>query len=294
MLYYNLFYSIFQAGAFLPFFRGHAHIDTKRREPWLYGPQTTQLVREAIRKRYTLLPFWYTQFYIHNQTGEPVIRPLWVEFTSERATFTIDNEFLIGNSTLVRPVTEPGVSEVSVYFPGHSEIWYDFDTYQPINTNGLQNVPVTLGKIPFYIRGGSIIPVKMRVRRSAILMQDDPYTLLVALQHNGTAQGNLYIDDGTTFQHLYSNKSIFIHFKFSDNQLSSTLLLKDHYYDTKSWLEKVIIIGIESGVSKAKAIRHVSREEYDLDTLYDSHKKSLTIRKPALSMAEEWQIKLVT
>ena len=27
----------YQAGAFYPFFRGHAHLDTKRREPWLFG-----------------------------------------------------------------------------------------------------------------------------------------------------------------------------------------------------------------------------------------------------------------
>lgn len=27
----------YQLGAFYPFFRGHAHLDTKRREPWLFG-----------------------------------------------------------------------------------------------------------------------------------------------------------------------------------------------------------------------------------------------------------------
>ena len=26
-----------QLGAYYPFFRGHGHLDTKRREPWLYG-----------------------------------------------------------------------------------------------------------------------------------------------------------------------------------------------------------------------------------------------------------------
>lgn len=27
----------YQLGAYYPFFRGHAHHDTKRREPWLFG-----------------------------------------------------------------------------------------------------------------------------------------------------------------------------------------------------------------------------------------------------------------
>lgn len=88
-----------QAGAFLPFYRAHSHMDTKRREPWLYDPETTELIREIIRKRYSFLPVWYTLFYQHNITGAPVIRPLWIEFPTERATFTIDSEFLLGEDT---------------------------------------------------------------------------------------------------------------------------------------------------------------------------------------------------
>lgn len=89
---------ISQAGAFLPFFRAHSHLDTKRREPWLYDAQTLAVVRDALRLRYTFLPHWYTVFYQHNSTGAPVIRPLWVEFPRDRQTFTIDNQLMIGQS----------------------------------------------------------------------------------------------------------------------------------------------------------------------------------------------------
>ena len=30
-----------QVATFYPFFRGHAHLDTKRREPWLFGEVNT-------------------------------------------------------------------------------------------------------------------------------------------------------------------------------------------------------------------------------------------------------------
>lgn len=66
----------YQAGAYQPFFRSHAHLDTPRREPWLFGPENTALIREAIRQRYTLLPYWYQLFYNAYLTGEPVMR--WV------------------------------------------------------------------------------------------------------------------------------------------------------------------------------------------------------------------------
>ena len=64
----------YQVGAFQPFFRGHAHIDTKRREPWLFGEPFTSIIRESIRTRYALMPYFYTLFREANLTGMPVMR----------------------------------------------------------------------------------------------------------------------------------------------------------------------------------------------------------------------------
>ena len=38
----------YQSGAYYPFFRGHAHLDTARREPWVFGEPTTSRVRSAL------------------------------------------------------------------------------------------------------------------------------------------------------------------------------------------------------------------------------------------------------
>jgi alpha 1,3-glucosidase len=54
--------SWYQMGIYYPFFRGHAHLETQRREPWLFGEDTTRRIREAIRGRYALLPYIYTLF----------------------------------------------------------------------------------------------------------------------------------------------------------------------------------------------------------------------------------------
>ena len=40
---------------------------------------------------------------------------------------------------------------------------------------------VCFSQIPFFLRGGSIIPTKERLRRSSALMMNDPYSLIVAL-----------------------------------------------------------------------------------------------------------------
>ena len=48
-----------QAGSYTPFFRGHAHHDSKRREPWMFGEPTTTQIRNVVMARYALLPYWY-------------------------------------------------------------------------------------------------------------------------------------------------------------------------------------------------------------------------------------------
>lgn len=63
-----------QAGAYTPFFRGHAHHDSKRREPWMFGEETLMRLRKAAMARYALLPFWYTVFREAGETGMPVMR----------------------------------------------------------------------------------------------------------------------------------------------------------------------------------------------------------------------------
>ena len=64
----------YQAGAFYPFFRAHAHLGSKRREPWLFGEPYTSQIRAAIRTRYSLLPLWYTLFQEASTEGVPIIR----------------------------------------------------------------------------------------------------------------------------------------------------------------------------------------------------------------------------
>lgn len=63
-----------QIGAFSPFFRAHGHLDTKRREVYLFDDPYRSIMREAIRIRYTLLPVFYTSFYEATLTGAPILR----------------------------------------------------------------------------------------------------------------------------------------------------------------------------------------------------------------------------
>jgi len=279
----------YQAAAYQPFFRSHAHIDTKRREPWLFGEDSLALIRDAIHARYSLIYYWYTLFYLNEKSGKPPMLPLWAEFPTESNVFAIDDQHLVGPSIMIKPIASPGATSIDVVFPGADELWYDLKTMRVHQGASVVTfTDVTLSTIPAFQRGGSIVPYKFRLRRSTTQMVDDPFTLVVALDKKTSAVGQLYFDDSITFN--YRNKSEFVHreFTFSANKLSSKKLVPESKFETKVWLERVIVYGYPNQPSKIK-IEHEGQSA-QLQFTYDSDNKVLLIRKPAANINHDWSI----
>ncbi len=108
----------YAVGIFSPFLRAHAHIDTKRREPYLLDEPYKSIVRDILRLLYTMLPVWYTAFREASVTGLPVLRPHYVAFPHDEAGFAIDDQYFVGSSgLLVKPVTRKSATEETVYLP---------------------------------------------------------------------------------------------------------------------------------------------------------------------------------
>uniref|UniRef100_A0A3P8YJ94 Neutral alpha-glucosidase AB n=1 Tax=Esox lucius TaxID=8010 RepID=A0A3P8YJ94_ESOLU len=283
----------YQAGAYQPFFRAHAHLDTPRREPWLFGPDNTALIREAVRQRYALLPYWYLQFYQAHRTGQPVMRPLWVEYPEDVTTFTIDDGYLIGRDLLVHPVTDEGSRGVTVYLPGNGEVWYDVHTFQRHDGALHLHIPVTMSTIPVFQRGGSIICRKNRIRRSSSCMENDPFTLYVALDPQGNAEGELYVDDGHTFKHETDRQFIHRRLRFTSNTLSSRSAPPPGNtipFPTASWVEKVVILGAQE--PKAVTLTSSGGGESSVEFEFDPVTLVLTLRKPDVNAGVDWTLQL--
>ncbi|POV94665.1 hypothetical protein PSTT_16731 [Puccinia striiformis] len=240
----------YQAGAFFPFFRAHAHIDTKRREPYLFDePMRGQMV-DMIKLRYTLLPSWYTLFFENTLTGAPMAVPQYVMFPKDDAGFAVDDQFYLASTgLLVKPITEEGVTSTEVYiaddqvgssaFPSYlfldsaCGLTVTFFTLQPYYNYFTSDMflvdqakrsprtftfPAPLGTVPLFQRGGHIVTRRDLIRRAAPLMWKDPITLVVALDKDGQSTGTLYLDDGESFNH---ERGQFLYKRFSIKKESS-------------------------------------------------------------------------
>nr|CAB3248267.1 neutral alpha-glucosidase AB-like [Phallusia mammillata] len=275
----------YQAAAYQPFFRAHAHIDTSRREPWLYDDKYRDIIRAAIRERYELLPYWYTLFFQAHKSGEPPMRPLWYEFPADVSTFDKDDSHMVGTALLVQPVSKPNTQVTSVYLPGATG-WFDVKTYQYYPSPNTVSISTPLDKIAVLQRGGTIVPRKMRVRRCSALMTHDPYTLFVAVSPQGTAVGQLYMDDGHTFgfQNLkYNYKNLL----FQNNVLISKSANPDASWDSDAWLERVVFMGVSR---PTKIEMTVDGQVHPLEFSYESTTRVLTVRKPGVKMQKDWSI----
>eukprot|EP01060_Flectonema_neradi_P029712 TRINITY_DN4164_c2_g1_i3.p1 TRINITY_DN4164_c2_g1~~TRINITY_DN4164_c2_g1_i3.p1 ORF type:complete len:759 (+),score=122.02 TRINITY_DN4164_c2_g1_i3:47-2323(+) len=219
----------YQFGAYYPFFRGHAHLETKRREPWLFGEETTASIRKAIVRRYQLLPYIYTQFFRAHRRGESVIMPLYFEFPKDARAADVDRQILLGPAVMVKPVVASGVRSVQYYLP--SSPWYDLYTGESYNSGDL-SLTAELNNLPALVRGGHIIPKRERVRRSTAAQFWDPITLVIALDKTNAAEGELYLDDSHSFEYQQGS---FVHrrFQFSNGVLTNTKYVDDSPYATK-------------------------------------------------------------
>jgi alpha-glucosidase (family GH31 glycosyl hydrolase) len=114
--------------------------------------------------RYSLLPLWYTTFFEAYETGAPVMRAMFVEFPDQPEMFTVEDQWLIGSSLLVKPVVDSGVKSVSVTFPkvedncnsGTTLPWYEYESLKAMSVHsGHVNYPVELSTIPLFLRPGN-------------------------------------------------------------------------------------------------------------------------------------------
>lgn len=282
----------YQAGAFTPFFRGHAHIETKRREPWLFGPENTNMIRAAIRARYQYLPLWYTLFHQASVDGAPIIRPMWVEYPTIEEVFAMDDQYMVGSSILVKPVTAAGQMTTEVYLPG-PEAWYDAETHEQYSGGARVSIDTPLGKMPKFFRAGEVIPRKDRPRRNSVLMANDPFTLVVVLDSTGKATGDLYVDDGKTFEHK-EGKYIWRTLSFSGGKLTNTAhtqMASGAAFDTSATVERVIVLGMSTQPAEVSATEP-GKAPMMLESTFDASKMELVIRKPLLPAGSDWTITL--
>ncbi len=172
-------------GVYFPFVRNHTIDGSVDQEPWAFDGQVLDACRTAIERRYMLMPYVYTTFREASIDGMPVMRPLFMADPKDRSLRSEDQAFLLGGDLMVTPRWAQNVAQPnngSWQTIDLSAVSPHRDDYQP----------------ELRQRPGSIIPMAQLAQSTAEL-RTDSLTLLVCLDTDGKACGQLYEDAGDGF-----------------------------------------------------------------------------------------------
>lgn len=196
----------YKAAFLFPFFRNHSQKGTRRQEPWAMGTQARLIISHYIRLRYKLLPYIYSLFVAQAERGEPILRPLFLEFPGEsrQDLSRIQDQFMVGPAVMQAPIVDEGAEDRRLVLP--PGLWYDPAAGGWMKGERETHARGELRTTPLYFREGTIVPMlrgEPREARSDLSSVE----LHLFLSRRGAsdpdtpAQIELQYDDGRSFDY---------------------------------------------------------------------------------------------
>lgn len=211
----------YQFAAFVPVFRVHGQFPF--REIYNIAPEGHPAYNSMLfynKLRYRLMPYIYSlagQTYHNDYT---IMRGLVMDYAADTTVNNIKDEYMLGPSLLVNPVTDYHATSRSVYLPKGNG-WYNL--YDGKYEAGGQRVTVDAPyeRIPVFVKEGSIVPFGPELQYTSE-KPADPTILYVYCGKN--AEFTLYEDEGTNYNY---EKGSFSTIKVSYDEASKSLSISN-------------------------------------------------------------------
>lgn len=265
-MFQELYVRWLQYGTFTPMMRSHG-TDVPR-EIYQFGNKG-DVVYDAIEKfikfRYSMLPYIYSTSWDVSKNNSSFLRALSMDFSSDKKTWDVNNEYLFGKSFLVVPILNPQYTPekivktdenegwdktdaskkenslsdidftqnktVKVYLPTGSD-WFDFWTNEKFNGGQEIQKNVNLQSIPLYVKAGSIIPFGSDVQYATEKKWDN---LTLKIYPGADADFVLYEDE---FDNYNYEKGDYTEIPFHWNEKSKTLTINSRKGNFKGMIDK--------------------------------------------------------
>lgn len=184
-------------------------------KPWSF-PEVADAVREVMKLRVRMLPYFYSAFADYHFEGTPPFRAMALvegfrlaEGTdrgqldsaenpyAEATRRDITDQYMAGEDLLVAPMFAGETTREVVLPEGR---WYDFYTGEYVGGGEVITVTPGLERIPLFVRDGGIIPMLAEDR---LQVPSTGEGVALEVRHYGEREGSfeLYDDDGVSFDY---------------------------------------------------------------------------------------------
>ena len=231
-MYQELYVRWLQFGVFCPMMRSHG-ADVPREFYW-YGKKGEPIydaLVDAVKLRYTLLPYIYSTSWDVTHNRSTFMRALFMDFVNDKQTWNVNDEYMFGKAFLVAPVLHaqytPEVQQktleenegwnrdskksaktpiltdfthsknMEVYLPAGTR-WYNFWTNEAIEGGQKLVISTTLNRIPLFVRAGSIVPCGPDVQYTGEKKWDN---LTLCVYPGENVNFTLYEDEGDNYNY---------------------------------------------------------------------------------------------
>ncbi|KAI1303421.1 glycoside hydrolase family 31 protein [Xylaria venustula] len=233
-------------GAFAPFYRVHNELGNIPQELYRW-PATTTSGQKNIAIRYRLLDYLYTAMHRQSTDGTPAVNPMVFLYPHDKQAAALELQYFFGPGVLVAPVTEEDASSVDVYLP--DDTFYDWYTHKRIEGNAgtIHVANQSWSDIPLFLRGGVVYPLRAESAMTTTELRTKPFELVVAIGRDGTASGELYVDDGVSItQAAHGTTDIKFTYAHGLFKISGTF----GYKAEKVRLSKVTFLGLHHSLKR--------------------------------------------
>lgn len=276
-----------QYGVFQPVFRPHAQEDVPP-EPVYKSENAKHLAAKAIDLRYKLLPYNYHLAFQNNQTGMPLMRPLFFAEEENNQLFEQTSGYFWGDDFLIYPIIQPDETTKEVYFPIGNQ-WVDFYTHKVYEGKTTQNIALKPDYIPTFVKKGSIIPMLQMVA-NAENANFNALEIHIFYDGNNTEEKEqkLYLDDGKTKSSFEKGKYEILTFETENEKKHFEIDIETKVGSVYQPSEKEFTFVVHLFPKKPKNIK-LDRKKLSFD--YDKTSQKLTFKTTFLTEDQEIKIK---
>jgi alpha-glucosidase (family GH31 glycosyl hydrolase) len=170
------------------------------KEPWSYGDEALRIFKIYDEMRYSLIPYLYSYSYEMYKKGTPLMRALVLAYQNDVNVYNIADQYLLGESLMICPVTQKGAQTRIVYLP--EGVWTDYWTGNTYEGKKYYNVLCPIDQVPIFVKEGAIIPTQETVN---YVGEKEIKQLILDVYPNKSNTFTIYNDDGKSLEYQNGN-----------------------------------------------------------------------------------------
>ncbi|RED41552.1 alpha-xylosidase [Paenibacillus sp. VMFN-D1] len=164
------------------------HGSTSYRVPWLFDEEAVDVVRKFTKLKCSIMPYLYNSAVESTVRGLPMMRAMVLEYPQDPTCFTLDTQYMLGDSILVAPIFNKE-GDVQYYLPEGK--WTNYLTGEVLEGNRWYSENHGYMTLPMMIKPNTLLAVGKEDSRPDYDYADGVSLHLFELGDGASAQADI-------------------------------------------------------------------------------------------------------